>query len=58
MSVKISNFINDPWRAIAMDAERQQIKRLETAGDYLCAAAAFLGWHGEIEQWNKAKGIK
>ena len=23
MSVKISNFINDPWRAIAMDAERR-----------------------------------
>ena len=32
------------------------IKRLEEAGDYLCAAAAFMGWHDKIEDWNKAKG--
>ena len=33
-----------------------RIKRLEEAGDYLCAAAAFMGWHDKIEDWNKAKG--
>ena len=35
-----------------------RIKRLEEAGDYLCAAAAFLGWHDKIETWNKAKEAK
>ena len=35
-----------------------RIKRLEEAGDYLCAAAAFLGWHDKIETWNKAKECK
>ena len=35
---------------------RDRIKRLEEAGDYLCAAAAFMGWHDKIEDWNKAKG--
>ena len=34
------------------------IKRLEEAGDVLCAAAAFMGWHMEIEKWNKAKEAK
>ena len=34
---------------------RDRIKRLEDAGDYLCAAAAFMGWHDKIEAWNKAK---
>jgi len=24
----------------------------------LCAAAAFMGWHMEIEKWNKAKEAK
>ena len=38
--------------------EDERIHRLERAGDMLCAAAAFLGWHGEIEQWNKMKGQK
>ncbi len=37
---------------------RDRIKRLEEAGDYLCAAAAFLGWHDKIETWNKAKECK
>jgi hypothetical protein len=37
---------------------KERIHRLERAGDMLCAAAAFLGWHGEIEQWNKVKGQK
>jgi hypothetical protein len=41
-----------------LEDAREQIKRLETAGDYLCAAAAFLGWHDEIEKWRKAKGTK
>ena len=36
----------------------QRIKRLEEAGDYLCAAAAFMGWHDKIETWNKAKEAK
>ena len=34
------------------------IKRLEEAGDVLCAAAAFMGWHMEIEKWRKAKEAK
>jgi len=36
----------------------ESIKRLEEAGDYLCAAAAFMGWHDKIETWNKAKEAK
>jgi hypothetical protein len=35
-----------------------RIRRLEEAGDYLCAAAAFLGWHDKIDEWNKAKEAK
>ena len=35
-----------------------RIKRMEEAGDYLCAAAAFMGWHDKIETWNKAKEAK
>ena len=52
-------------RAIMMDAAaneiqklNERIKRLEEAGDVLCAAAAFMGWHMEIEKWNKAKEDK
>ena len=37
---------------------QERIKRLEEAGDYLCAAAAFMGWHDKIETWNKAKDAK
>ena len=37
---------------------KQRIKRLEEAGDYLCAAAAFMGWHDKIETWRKAKDAK
>ena len=37
---------------------KERIKRLEEAGDYLCAAAAFLGWHDKIDEWNKAKEDK
>jgi len=36
----------------------ERIKRLEEAGDVLCAAAAFMGWHMEIEKWNKSKEAK
>jgi hypothetical protein len=36
----------------------ERIKRLKEAGDYLCAAAAFMGWHDKIETWNKAKEAK
>ena len=36
----------------------ERIKRLEEAGDALCAAAAFMGWHMEIEKWRKAKEAK
>jgi hypothetical protein len=36
----------------------ERIKRLEEAGDVLCAAAAFMGWHMEIEKWNEAKEAK
>ena len=41
-----------------LDEARERIKRLEEAGDVLCAAAAFMGWHMEIEKWNKAKEAK
>ena len=41
-----------------LNAAQQRIKRLEEAGDYLCAAAAFLGWHDKIDEWNKAKEAK
>lgn len=41
-----------------LNAANQRIKRLEEAGDPLCAAAAFMGWHLEIEKWNKAKEAK
>jgi hypothetical protein len=38
-----------------LNEANDRIKRLEEAGDVLCAAAAFMGWHMEIENWNKAK---
>lgn len=59
-------FLNCPptWVAFARELERElnaandRIKRLEEAGDYMCAAAAFMGWHDKIEAWNKAKEDK
>ena len=47
-------------RGIVRELNRlnDRIKRLEEAGDYLCAAAAFLGWHDKIDEWNKAKEAK
>ena len=56
--------LNDtPWRTKECYKRQnarlnQRIKRLEEAGDYLCAAAAFLGWHDKIEAWNQAKEDK
>ena len=41
-----------------LNAANERIKRLEEAGDALCAAAAFMGWHMEIEKWHKAKEAK
>jgi hypothetical protein len=40
------------------DQLKSRIKRIEDAGDYLCAAAAFMGWHDKIDAWNKAKEVK
>lgn len=42
----------------AKEELKRRIKRLEETGDYLCAAAAFMGWHDKIEDWNKAKEAK
>jgi len=41
-----------------LNAANAIIVRLEEAGDALCAAAAFMGWHMEIEKWNKSKEAK
>ena len=41
-----------------INAANERIKRLEKEGDVLCAAAAFMGWHMEIEKWTKAKEAK
>jgi len=41
-----------------LNEANDRIKRLEEAGDVLCAAAAFMGWHMEIEKWNKSKEAK
>ena len=43
---------------IELNRMADRIKRLEEAGDYLCAAAAFMGWHDKIETWTKAKEAK
>ena len=41
-----------------LNTAQRRIKRLEEAGDWLCAAAAFMGWHDKIEEWNKANEAK
>ena len=41
-----------------LNAANERIKRMEEAGDVLCAAAAFMGWHMEIENWRKANEAK
>ena len=43
---------------LKLDHAAERIKRLEAAGDVLCAAAAFMGRHMEIENWRKAKEAK
>jgi len=43
---------------LELEEANDRIKRLEEAGDALCAAAAFMGWHMEIEKWNKSKEAK
>ena len=59
----MEHMTGDVWR-VGCQLERElntandRIKRLEEAGDYLCAAAAFMGWHDKIETWNKAKEAK
>jgi hypothetical protein len=45
-------------QATKIREQQDRIKRMEDAGDYLCAAAAFMGWHDKIETWNKAKEDK
>ena len=54
------NAANDMFKKLNIHALNltDRIKRLEQAGDYLCAAAAFMGWHDKIEAWNKAKEDK
>jgi hypothetical protein len=54
------NAANEMFRKLNIHALNlaDRIKRLEEAGDALCAAAAFMGWHMEIEKWNKAKEAK
>ena len=54
------NAANEMFRKLNIHALNlaDRIKRLEEAGDALCAAAAFMGWHMEIEKWNKSKEAK
>ncbi len=50
---------SDEARLLNSNGElERRIRRLEEAGDVLCAAAAFMGWHMEIEKWRKAKEVK
>jgi chromosome segregation ATPase len=50
---------SDEARLLNSNGElERRIRRLEEAGDVLCAAAAFMGWHMEIEKWRKAKEAK
>jgi len=41
-----------------LNAANERIKRVEESGEALFAAAAFMGWHMEIEKWNKSKEAK
>lgn len=38
-----------------LNAANERIKRLKEAGNLLCQAGAFIGWHDKVEAWNKAK---
>jgi hypothetical protein len=61
-AAKVLQIMREQWMdSIQSKKIREQddrIKMLEEAGDVLCAAAAFMGWHMEIENWNKAKEAK
>jgi hypothetical protein len=58
-AAEVLRIMRETWMADAQSIkirdQQDRIKRLEEAGDVLCAAAAFMGWHMEIENWNKAK---
>ena len=61
-AAKVLQIMREQWMdSIQSKKIREQddrIKMLEEAGDVLCAAAAFMGWHMEIEKWRKAKEAK
>jgi len=61
-AAEVLRIMRETWMADAQSKKirelRERIKRLEEAGDALCAAAAFMGWHMEIEKWHKAKEAK
>jgi len=61
-AAEVLRIMRETWMADAQSIkirdQQERIKRLEEAGDALCAAAAFMGWHMEIEKWNKAKEAK
>jgi len=61
-AAEVLRIMRETWMADAQSIkirdQQDRIKRLEEAGDALCAAAAFMGWHMEIEKWNKSKEAK
>jgi len=61
-AAEVLRIMRETWMADAQSIkirdQQERIKRLEEAGDVLCAAAAFMGWHMEIEKWNKSKEAK
>ena len=61
-AAEVLRIMRKTWMADAQSIkirdQQERIKRLEEAGDALCAAAAFMGWHMEIEKWRKAKEAK
>jgi hypothetical protein len=61
-AAEVLRIMRKTWMADAQSIkirdQQERIKRLEEAGDALCAAAAFMGWHMEIEKWHKAKEAK
>jgi len=61
-AAKVLQIMREQWmdsiQSKKIREQEDRIKRLEEAGDALCAAAAFMGWHMEIEKWNKAKEAK
>jgi len=61
-AAEVLRIMRETWMADAQSIkirdQQERIRRLEEAGDALCAAAAFMGWHMEIEKWRKAKEAK